>query len=536
MMTNTTRALRTTLLAALTSAAALTASSAHAGGITNPGYGSQAQPRAGAFAAKADDPSAIFHNPAGLAKLKGTIIQLGINLINFSQTFQRSGTYDACTDAKCPAAGLPYTGQPYEKVENQSHGAVSLGNFAVVPLLSVSSDFGLDGPFTFAAGIFAPGAASADREYAPDYQIEADPSQPPPPGRYDILSQEVAVLFPSIAAAYSISDKIDIGARVSWGFADLRAESSLWGLRNYEEWESLDVQFEAKATDRFVPAFGFGALYRPRSDFEFGFNFRSGATINGVGTGPAASGAATLQEGIDVLQPKTSGPFVCAPGGNLAAFSTCLNLKLPMMASLGGRWIHRDADGSERGDVELDVQWENWSNASDVEILVDAVTVTLPGGLPPSVIRHGFKDVFSFRLGGAYRLPILDDALSVRGGLAYDTETAPESWTRLDQDGFARTTIGAGLAYDLDGWRFELSGGAILEGTRTVDHGGCNPDINNLGCELNNEETRFYDRIAPDPAQPISSAEDNTIAQSPFNAGVYEQGYVFMGMGVTASF
>ncbi|MCP4446656.1 MAG: hypothetical protein GY811_15120, partial [Myxococcales bacterium] len=240
------------------------AASAHAGGITNPGYGSQAQPRAGAFVAKADDPSAIFHNPAGLAKLKGTIIQLGVNLMNFSQKFQRSGTYDACTHMKCPVAPLPYEGQSYEQIENQSHGKVHIGDFAVVPLLSASSDFGLDIPLVFAAGIFAPGVGSADREFAPDYIIENDRNRPPPPGRYDVLSQEVAVLYPSVAAAYSLSKKLDIGARVSWGFADVKAETSLWGLRNYEEWESLDVQFSTEAKDHFVPAFGFGALYRPR--------------------------------------------------------------------------------------------------------------------------------------------------------------------------------------------------------------------------------------------------------------------------------
>ena len=79
-----------------------------------------------------------------------------------------------------------------------------------------------------------------------------------------------------MAVAYSLNEKLDIGARVSWGFADLKAETSLWGLRNYEEWEALDVQFRTEATDSFVPAFGFGAMYRPRSDFELGLNFRFG--------------------------------------------------------------------------------------------------------------------------------------------------------------------------------------------------------------------------------------------------------------------
>ena len=49
-----------------------------------PGYGSAAQPRAGAFVAKADDPSAVHHNPAGLAKQRGTVVQIGFNLVSFS--------------------------------------------------------------------------------------------------------------------------------------------------------------------------------------------------------------------------------------------------------------------------------------------------------------------------------------------------------------------------------------------------------------------------------------------------------------------
>ncbi len=514
------------------------AASAHAGGITSPGYGSQAQPRAGAFVAKANDPSAIFHNPAGLAKLKGTIIQLGINLINFSQTFQRAGTIDDCPTgvAMCPVGGLPYAGQPYEKIENLSHGGVSLGDFAVVPLISASSDFGLDLPLVFGAGIFAPGAGSADRDYAPGYQIPSgfDPSgAPPPPGRYDVLSQEVVVIYPSVAAAYSINDKIDVGARVSWGLGELKAETSLWGLRNFEEWEGHDAQFKTEATDGFIPAFGFGAMYRPRSDFEFGLNFRSGSSVRAKGIGSAVQGYAVID---DVLEPKVNGPFACGPGGNAAQFTTCLNLDLPMVATIGGRWIQRDADGSERADVEVDVQWENWSASKDTTILIDARTVTYPLGLPPAKVHHGFVDVFSFRLGGSYTLPVADDALSVRGGVAYDTKTAPVSWTRLDQDGFARTTLGAGLAYDLPKWRFEVSGGAILEGTRTVDHGGCNPTIDDVGCELDNRETDIDDRNAPDPAQPIGDEADNTVAQSPFNAGVYEQGYIVFGVGVTTWF
>lgn len=521
---------RFTVLASTTALVLGAGHAAHAGGLGIPGYGSQAQPRAGAFAAKADDPSAIFHNPAGLAKLSGTVLQLGINFVNFSQTFQREGTYDQCTDSKCPEGGLPFAGQPYEKIENQAHGGVSVADFAVVPLISAASDFGLDLPIVFAAGIFAPMSGSPDREYAPGYQLEADPNTPPPPGRYDVIRQEVLVLLPSLAAAYRVNDKLDVGARVSWGFGHIKGETSTWGLRNYEEWEGFDAVIAIDAKDNFIPAFGVGALYRPLDSVELGFNYRSGASIRAKGIAVATSGSGTLIEGLDVLEPRTEAPFVCGPGGTLAGFTACVELALPQVAAIASRWILRDGNGEERADIELDVQWEDWSAASDIVNQVDAKTVTLQA-LPDSVIRHGFKDVFSVRLGGSYTVPVKEHKINVRGGVAYDTEAAPESWTRLDQDGMARTTIGTGLAYELPGWRFEVSGGAVLEGTRTVSHDGCNPDPSNVGC-ANDREVPVADRVAPDPAQPIYSESNQ--AQSPFNAGVYEQGYVFMGMGVTA--
>lgn len=504
-------------------------STAYAGGLAIPGYGSQAQPRAGAFVAKADDPSAIFHNPAGLAKLTGTVVQLGINLVNFSQSFQREGVYDQCTDPKCPAGGLPFAGQPYGTIENQGHGAASIGDFAVMPLISAASDFGLKLPIVFAAGIFAPFSGSPDRQYAPNYGLEADPNTPPPPGRYDIISQEVLAILPSVAVGYRVTSKLDIGARVSWGFAHIKAVSSSWALRNYEEWEGFDAVIAVDAKDNFIPAFGVGAMYRPFSSVEFGINYRSKSSIRAKGTVRPTAGSGTLIEGIDLLEPRTEGPFVCGPGGTVAAFTGCLELELPQVASVGGRWILRDGE-EERADVELDVQWENWSSSKDVRVQVDAKTIILPQ-LPDLVVKHGFKDVFSVRLGGSYTIPLKTNKLNLRAGAAYDTETAPNSWTRLDQDGMARTTLATGVAYELPGWRFELSGGAVLESTRTVSHGGCNPVPGNIGC-ADNREKPVADRETPDPGQP-SYGESNQ-RENPFNAGVYEQGYIFMGMGVTA--
>ena len=79
-------------------AAFLLPATAVGGGIFVPGTGPQAQGRAGACVAKADDPSALYHNPAGFSKMVGTVIYMGTNFVDYDIEFQRFGRYE---DLQC---------------------------------------------------------------------------------------------------------------------------------------------------------------------------------------------------------------------------------------------------------------------------------------------------------------------------------------------------------------------------------------------------------------------------------------------------
>ncbi|MEA3466103.1 MAG: outer membrane protein transport protein [Thermodesulfobacteriota bacterium] len=48
--------------------------------------GAKAMGMANAFVAQADDPSAIFYNPAGIAFQDGTQVSLGVTVINVPET------------------------------------------------------------------------------------------------------------------------------------------------------------------------------------------------------------------------------------------------------------------------------------------------------------------------------------------------------------------------------------------------------------------------------------------------------------------
>ncbi len=499
----------------------------NAGGILLPGLGAQGQARAGAMAAKADDPSALFHNPAGFAKQTGTVIHIGANLLDYSMQYQRSGVYEATGE------DLAFEGQPYGLVEEEGAPAVGVGPFQSTPYLGISTDFGQDLPVRFGFGFFAP-HSYADRSYGADYEFDADVDEAPPPGRYDIVSQEAVIIYPSVAVAYSVNDKLDIGVRASWGLGQVKATTYLWGIRNYAEWVARDGLFEIDVKDNFMPTFAVGALFRPTPSFEFGLTYDHGVTLEGKGWGATQLGSDLgLADEREYMVPVADEYVACGTGGTDGShLRTCLNLAMPRIATVAGRWILRDDDGSEKADVELDVRWENWSAVSDVRIIVDGQSGITGLPINETIIRHGFQDVLSVRLGGAYRMPMGKNQLTLRGGAAYDTATAPQQWTRLDQDGARRAVFAAGVAYDMDRLRFELGGGLVIEPERVV--GGCDPDVFNPGCPVGSGDSPQEDRTSPDPLQPLTGPQNQV--ESPFNAGTYNSGYILISLGASYRF
>jgi long-subunit fatty acid transport protein len=505
---------------------------AHAGGLVIPGNGAVATGRAGASVASIDDATAIAINPAGLAGIHGTMISLGLSLIDYHLTVDRAGTYDDVMDRDDP-----WENQPFAPVSDDSSPPIGLGSFQVVPVFAIASDLGgkVKG-LTVAAGVYAPNAYPT-RSMGADYVLE-EAGVAPPPTRYDIVKQEAAVVLPSIAAGYRINEQLDVGARFSAGFANLEATTYVWGLDNFDEWAGQDSQFHVKASDNFVPAFGLGARYRPTDSIELGAAWSSAIDIHARGTGDAITGSGAMFGGIPaVVVPIDDDQAACEKGGVEGSLKACVDFALPMQASLGGRWILRDDLGRQTVDVELDLQWEQWSggNASEYQVGIDGfVQVGAPGtGFPlnPTVIRHNFKDTFSARLGGSWQQDVGPGRLTLRGGVAYDTAAARTNWERADIDGAARTMVTAGASYALKKVRFDLGGGAVLEpsreqGTLCNPGGPGTPDDPN--CAGGPAVT------GPDPVQPLKDPTGQS--QSPYAAGTYDSGYAVILLGASTWF
>jgi long-chain fatty acid transport protein len=517
------------LVAAGTTAAI--GSTAHAGGLFLPGVGPQAQARAGAFIAKADDPSALAVNPAGLGNESGTHLLVGANLVDFWLRYNREGRYETSSHRHS------YEAVPYPTAEDTSVPAFGVLGFQVIPLVAGVTDFSGKLPIHLAGGLFAP-QGYPHRRFERGYDLAGTGSDlAPAPQRYDVGSQEVTALLPSLALAYSPTPWLEVGGRLSAGIVSLKSRTSVWALRNYEEAAEKDGTFAVSVSDNFVPTFGFGALVHPAADWDLGVSYAGPMRVHATGTGQAEIGSDAGLAGLgEVIEPITDPAQVrCGVGGTIASLTSCVDLTIPQTLGLGARWVHR-VDGNETGDVELDVVWEDWSAGSNYEVTVDGRSGTTGLVLKPTVIRHGLQDVISVRLGGAWGTEALAGRIEVRGGVAYDTRAAPISWTRVDLDGADRLTLTTGLAYTLGRFRVEIGGGWVVEPSRRVPVCAPPDGPSDLapGCLGNGAETPVDARRAPDPGQPLLAPEEQV--QSPFNAGRYASGYYLLSLGLSTWF
>lgn len=522
-----------------------TAGTASAGGLYLPGTGVISSSRAGAGIASTETGEAIGLNPAGLGKTSGSTVTISLALIDYAMTFQRRGTYD-----DIPNVDLPYEGQAYPLVEDASAPSPGIGQFQPIPVVAVTTDLGGRVPnLRLAAGLYAPNSYPS-RELCTHRSngtcakedFNGDPNQPPNPARYDVVSRSAVLLMPTIAASYRVIPNLDVGARFGWGFADAKSQIHLWSApANVVEDVGGDSLLSVNGKDNFVPSYGVGFTFRATPQIEVAGVYNSEISIDAKGTAATKLGPRS-GSGVEVMVEPIPDEFAqCAKGGKVGAFKACITATLPRSAIVGGRYKFLGANDEERGDIELDVGWENWGNtaASDYRVVIDSEIVTAMGGgfaIKQNSVRHGFQDVYNARLGGSWRFPVGENVVIARGGISYDTAAAKEGWVRADLDGTARTTMTAGAGFRTSRMQIDAGFGFVMEGENN-NPGDCNPISpapGDLGCNRDGVQDPLEDRRGPDPINPLVVSEQQL--QAPVNQGVFNSHYVMFMLGATTWF
>ncbi|HZS38816.1 MAG TPA: outer membrane protein transport protein [Polyangia bacterium] len=423
---------------------------AFAGGFETPDNGAEALARGGAWTAKADSPLAQEYNVAGLARLRGTRVELGANILFNVYDFTRSGAYPGTAGDP----NTPYAGMAYPKVGNQ-------GPPFFAPLFAASSDFGYFDRWTFGLAIFGPSSVG-NRSFPAALTGTPQGGLLPSPQRYDITDSNLLIFYPTLSAAVRVTRWLDIGLALHlvYGSFDLAnvAIADLGGCGHGNEFPPCDARNHLSLTG-FTATGALGVMARPIEQLQLGLNVRGPVYLDASGT--------VDSPGSKMLNPTGNSPPLTGPA---SSFKTTL----PWVVRFGARWRFLGRDKFEHGDIELDAIYEGWGSVQGdgIHLTVDSIG---PLSGFSTVLLHHYQDTFGIRLGGAFNLRLPQGVLSFRAGGYYDSNATRYKDTRLDFDTMAKWAGTVGLGYTIRGVTINLAYAFVWEPDRNVSNGDLQP-------------------------------------------------------------
>lgn len=370
--------------------------------------------RASSVTATVKDPSAIWHNPAGLTHTKGTEFQVGLNLI------RAHGRY---TGPASPATNPDY---PNNVTEDIDYTFKYVPNVYASRQLSEKAYVGL--------GFYLPYGSGILWQNADEYV-----------GRTVVQELELRTYFITPAIALKLSDMVSVAVGVSLVPATAYLKRTLGATDNgqvlfprsrYEQEGTVEVSGSA---------FGVGANAGVQisliEHLKIGLAFRSAIDLS-------FSGDANFDLPTD------------APAEIRANFPDgegTLDVTLPHTFLFGIGWDQGPLT------IEASTQVTMWNS-------YDELRLNFASGLPTpsSASPRDWKVVPLFRLGAQY---IFLDKIAARAGVGYDMSPVPDStvdFTLPDNDRIY-FTLGAG--YDFGFMQADVGYMGLFLADRTLENG-----------------------------------------------------------------
>lgn len=333
-----------------------------AGGFALSGVGSRATAMGGAFRGYANDPSAMYWNPAGLAYVHRNSISLGGTFISPSATWENPGA---------PTTALLRAG------ETESEPSLKAIPNAFVTMASHPK-------IKYGLGVFVPyGLGSTWDLYETNPALNGAANFPE-----NETSSSISVFDVHPTVAYQIMPNLSAGAGLSlmYGSIDLAkfGGSSVPG-------------FLLATTDISGKGYGFGAnlgvIYKPMQGLFLGLSGRIPSSIKMEGD------TKIMNYGV-----------VAPPAG--AEYDTKTTLNLPAEAGFGVAYFLK-----ENIRLGLDYSYTMWSALDKVTL-----DMTTPAGVVSRDMAFDWKDTSRISLGAEYS-PGIDQ---LRAGIYFDQSPIPE--------------------------------------------------------------------------------------------------------------
>lgn len=310
----------------------------HGAGFLIYEHGAAAMAMAGAFVAVANDATAIFHNPAGLAFLEGTQISLGTTLITAGGTLS-----------------LPNWPDPtFQTVERERQWFYP-STFYISRKINdrIAAGFGLFNPY------------GLGQKWPEDYPL-----------RYIATRDDMKTFFFNPTLAFKLNDNFSLGVGISYVYSTL--EFDLVEPLPLTPFLLLDVPgtLEANGSGWGLNA---GALYKTEN-FSLGFNWRSGFDIDY--DGDLALDLSNLPAPVTELAGtgKTTFKFP-----DILCVGVAFNLTRSFMITADVHYI----------------LWRTYDEVL-VEIDVPGIEAIYPAGIADKHIKEDWHDSYLLRVGFQY--------------------------------------------------------------------------------------------------------------------------------------
>ncbi|MEF3255454.1 MAG: outer membrane protein transport protein [Deferribacterales bacterium] len=290
----------------------LCASTVLANGFQINEQGAKALGMGGAFVAQADDPSAVYFNPAGISFLEGKQLSLGLSPIAPRATFDSDGKTTAVTKK----------GDIDTDGEKQTF---YIPNFYYTQKIGDKLGIGI--------GIFSNFGLATD--WPDDWE-----------SRFTSTNAEIVTLSFNPNISYKLSNKLSIAGGVVIQKMDVTLENRVIIGGSSPNFAEGHTKLEADSTSY---GWNVGILFKPTENLSFGASYRSKIKQELEGT------ATTTKVSDGSILDKDNGKA---------------DLTLPDIAYIGVAWTNKTWT------FELDGQWTGWSSYDKLRVDFDTAHLT----------------------------------------------------------------------------------------------------------------------------------------------------------------
>jgi long-subunit fatty acid transport protein len=415
------------------------AASAHAGGFGIPEIGVR-RTAMGSIIGRPDDPSAIYHNPAGLVLQHGWQLyaSFGVSLLDTELRLAPWDQSDRFLGVSPESDGYYATVRPRRA-------------FGVIPMIAVTAEI-LPDRLVLGAGLFVGNATGA----AFDESATT---------RYHLIDAYVVAPQAQVAAAYWLSDAISVGASLGVVNVRVHVKRDVYPILVVNGMPT-DVSILGGTRPELVldgsawaPAWTIAAFGRPHPRVTWG------ATLTGKVN-------ATLSGPVQV----TFSDDASAPNLKLTGEQTMEQL-LPWSFMAGG-----NVDLTP--EVELGGELRYWLYRQYRAQVVHLIDIPLP--VTELRTEKDYHD--SWEVSGGVRVHDLAAApgLELMVGTQYDRSPAPSKTVTLDQPSFTHWALHSGLRYQLGRYRLGASYIHYWYDVPTITDSITSPPSNVRGSGANN--------------------------------------------------